>query len=366
MPEGPVATVDLGAISANLACVRRRLPPDVAVLAAVKANAYGHGATSVARHLERDGVAWFGVATPAEALELRAGGIEARILVFSPVYHRLAELVEAGIALTVSSRSSFDALMAASLPRRARVHLKVDTGMARLGAAPAEALELAIAVARRKEVRLEAVWTHFACADVPDDPANAAQLAAFGAFREALERRGVQPELVHAANSAAALTLPVAAFDLVRPGIALYGYHAAPALDRYEPGLRPAMTLHAPVTHVKRIPVGTPVSYGHSWRAPRDTTLATVRCGYADGYPRLLSNLGSARLGAATAAVAGRVCMDQVLLDVGDADVAIGDLAMLLGPAGPTARDLAAATGTVPYEILTSIAARVEREYVRD
>ena len=366
MSEGPVATVDLRAISANLERVRRRLRPATAVLAAVKANAYGHGAVPVARHLERGGVDWFGVATPSEALELRAGGVGGNILVFSPVYGRLPELVEADVTLTIASRASFDALMAADLPRPARVHLKVDTGMARLGAEPTEALELAVAIARRTDMHLEGIWTHFACADDPSDPANAAQLEAFERFQETVERRGIRPELAHAANSAAALTLPTAGFDMVRPGIALYGYHAAPALDRHEPGLRPALTLRAPVTHVKRIAAGTPVSYGHAWRAPRDTTLATVRCGYADGYPRLLSNRGSARLGSTTAPVAGRVCMDQLLLDAGDHEVAVGDLVVLFGPNGPTAHDLAGATGTVPYEILTSIAPRVAREYVQE
>ena len=334
------------------------------VLAAVKANGYGHGAVPVARHLSREGVTWFGVATPTEALELRSGGIEARILLFGPTLERLPELVDADVALTVAGGESLDALLAADLPRAARVHLKVDTGMARLGATPTEALALAMAVARAPGLVLEAVWTHFACADQLAHPANAAQLEAFRGFLDMLERRGLAPELVHASNSAATLTLPEAAFDLVRPGIALYGYHAGPELAVVEPGLRPAMTMAAPGTHVKRIARGTAVSYGHAWSAPRDTTLATVRCGYADGYARALSNGAPARVGAATVQVAGRVCMDQLLLDVGDLEVAVGDMTHLFGPAGPTADDLALAIGTIPYEILTSVAPRVQRTYV--
>ena len=147
---------------------------------------------------------------------------------------------------------------------------------------------------------------------------------------------------MHAANSAAAIGLPDAAFDLVRPGLALYGYHAHADLAEIAPGLAPAMTLSAPVTYVKRIAAGTSVSYGHTWTAPHDTTVATIRCGYADGYPRLLSNRGRVRVGDALVPVAGRVCMDQLLLDVGDRTVAVGDMVDLFGPAGPTAADVAA------------------------
>ena len=363
MPEGPIATVDLAAITHNLGRVRARLSGPTRVLAAVKANAYGHGSVPVARHLAAQGVTWFGVATPTEALELRSAGIEGDILIFSPVYDRLPELVAADVALTVAGPPSLDALVRADLPSPARVHLKIDTGMARLGGPPSEALELALAAERERNVRLEGVWTHFARADEPTEDSTRAQLERFRDAIDRLSRHGVEARVVHAANSAACFTLPEAAFDLIRPGIALYGYHASPALSEWEPDLVPALTLSAPVTFVKRVAAGTAVSYGHTWTAASDTTVATVRCGYADGYPRLLSNRAEARWNGQRLPVVGRVCMDQLLIDAGDRAVQVGDMIDLFGPMGPTADDLARAIGTISYELLTALAPRVERSY---
>lgn len=364
MPEGPIATVDLAAIDHNLGRMRSHLPDAVGVLAAVKANAYGHGAGPVARRLAAGGVRWFGVATPSEALELRSLGIAANILIFSPVYERLAELVAANVALTVAGPASLEALERVDLPVRARVHVKVDTGMARLGTPSSQALPLVQSVARSSSVHLEGVWTHFARADEPHAPANREQLERFTEHLAELDRHGIQPELVHAANSAAVVALPGSAFDLVRPGIALYGYHAGPELAAYETELVPALTLSAPVTFVKDVTAGTPVSYGHTWTAATDTRVATVRCGYADGYPRALSNGASVRVHGEQARVVGRVCMDQLLIDVGELSVEIGDMVELFGPLGPTAADLARRIGTISYELLTSVGSRVERRYL--
>lgn len=364
MLEGPIATVDLAAIEHNLGRIRAHSDPAAGVMAAVKANGYGHGAVRVAKHLEGLAVSWFGVATPAEALELRDAGIGGSILVFSPVYTRLAQLVAAGVALTIAGPESLMALERADLPSRPSVHLKVDTGMGRLGLPPAEAIELALAVDRSPAVTLRGVWTHFARADEPELDTSQTQLESFRAFLAELERHGVQPELMHAANSAAAIAVPGSAFDLVRPGIALYGYHSGRELGVIEPGLIPALTLAAPVTFVKRVARGTAVSYGHNWSADRDTTIATVRCGYADGYPRSLSNIGRVRMHGRLAPVVGRVCMDQLFIDVGDMAVRVGDVVELFGPAGPTADDLAHAIGTISYELLTSLAPRVARRYV--
>jgi alanine racemase len=359
----PTAHVDLGALRQNLELIRRRLEPGCRTLAAVKADAYGHGAVAVARALEAAGVEWFGVATPAEALELRAGGVGARILLLGPALAGIAELVDAEVDLTVGDESAIEAIRRSRAPGSARVHLKVDTGMGRLGKPPAGALELARALAGDSRFELAAVWTHFAAADEADRSFTERQLAAFEVLLDDLESLSLRPPIAHAANSAGLLAFPQSHYQLVRPGIALYGYPPSEALRALEPGLQPVMTVSAPVTFVKRVPAGTPVSYGASWRAPTETTVATVRFGYADGYPRILANRGWARLHGRRVPVAGRVCMDQLMIDVGDLDVAPGDRVTLFGPDGPTADDLGSLASTVSYEILTSVSGRVARSY---
>ncbi len=366
MLSGPVATIDLAALEHNLERVRAHLPGRTAVLAAVKADAYGHGAVPVARHLEGRGVAWFGVATPEEALALRDGGVTSRILVFGPVHHRgaLARLLDAGVALTVADEDSLEALRAARAGVIARVHLKVDSGMGRLGLPWRRAAELARRVDGDAGMVLEGVWTHFARSDEASRDATEAQIDAFGRALAALARDGITPALRHAANSAAVFAYPDAHLDLVRPGIALYGYHSSDVVAALEPGLRPAMRLQAPVTFVKRVPAGTPVSYGGQWRAERDTTVATLRIGYGDGYPRRLSGQGTVHLLGATLPVAGRVCMDQIMVDAGDLEVRPGDVATVWGPPAPDAEILGRRAGTVAYELLTRVSPRVARRYL--
>ena len=363
----PVATVDLQALERNVARLRSHLSPETLMLAAVKANAYGHGAIEVTRHLETSGVPWFGVATPDEALELRTGGITGRLLVLSPVYDGLAALVEAGVALTVVDELSLQAVQraAAQVGTEASVHLKVDTGMARLGLPPEQALETALRADGALGVRLEGVWTHYACADEAELSHARGQLRVFESFMAALERHGVQVPLKHTANSSALLALPEAHFDMVRPGIALYGYHSSEFVAGLEPHLQPVMTLAAPVTFVKRVTAGTSVSYGGLWRARQDTTVATVRVGYADGYPRAATGRAEVLVQGVRRPVAGRVCMDQLMVDVGDLDVQVGDTVMLFGPLGPTAEEVGAWGQSLSYEVLTRVGRRVQRRIVR-
>lgn len=365
MPETPVAHVDLAAIRHNLARVRGRVAADTKILAAVKADAYGHGLVPVARALEAAGVAYFGVATPAEATTLREAGIRGGVLLLSPVRDpaTVARLVDAGVALTATDDASLDAYARSDLPATLKLHLKVDTGMGRLGRPGREAAGLARAIDRRPGWTLEGVWTHFAASDDEDRAYTLGQIEAFRSALDSLDAAGLTPPLRHAANSAAIYAYPEAAFDMVRPGICLYGYHSSDVVAALEPDLRPAMRLVAPVTFVKRVDTGTSVSYGNLWRAPRDTTIATVRIGYADGYARSLSQKAWVSLGGERRPVVGRVCMDQIMVDVGDLDVSPGDEVTLWGPPGPDAESLARAIGTVSYELLTGVGARVERTY---
>lgn len=358
--SGPTAEIHLDRLSHNLNCIRRRLAENVEVLVAVKADAYGHGAVPVAKHLLAQGVVWLGVATPEEALGLRTGGVQANILIFSPVYNRVAELIEADVALCIADEASWAAVKATGLQKQANLHLKVDTGMGRLGLPPAEALELAEVCDRAS--CLEGVWTHFACADELERGFTHCQLEAFAGFRAGLAERGIQPRLTHAANSAGVFAYPESHFGMVRPGIAVYGYHSSPFISSLEPDLKPALTLSAPVTFIKQVAAGTPVSYGATWRAPKNTTIATVRIGYADGYPRGLSARAEALVQGVRCRVTGRICMDQLMVDVGSLDVSVGERVTLLGD-GLDAETLAAQLGTISYELLTSIAGRVRRIY---
>ncbi|MEJ2289445.1 MAG: alanine racemase [Deinococcales bacterium] len=243
------------------------------------------------------------------------------------------------------------------------MHLKVDTGMGRLGVPWPRAADLARAADAAPEVALEGVWTHLARADEPGRAPTLAQLERFEQLLAALRHDGIEPRWRHVANSAGVIAFPEAHYDLVRPGIALYGYHSGDAVAALEPELRPVMRLQAPVTFVKRVAAGTPVSYGGTWAADRDTIIATVRAGYADGYPRLLSSRGTAALHGRQVSVAGRVCMDQLMLDAGDLDVRPGDAVTLWGPPGPGAETLARSIGTIAYELLTRVSPRVPRRY---
>ena len=361
----PRATVSLQMLTHNVQVLRSRLAPGVGILAPVKADAYGHGAGAVARHLETLGVRWFGVATAQEALDLRAGGVTGDILVFIPVYDGLRELLEQNVTLSVGDAHSAEAVMQAAKDQTAKVHLKVDTGMGRLGEGTQGTLATAQMLARTPNVELEGIWTHFACADEPDRSYTDRQLERFTEAVLVLEQHSIQVPLKHTANSAATVAYPESHFDLVRPGIALYGYHSSPHSVPFAPELTPAMTLTAPVTFVKPFCKGDSLSYGSLWTAPADTTIATVRFGYADGYPRVLSTKAAAqvRVHGRLCPVVGRVCMDQVMVDVGPLDVAVGDRVTVFGPDGPTAESLGEAAGTISYELLVRLGGRVTREH---
>ncbi|MFI6984485.1 alanine racemase [Embleya sp. NPDC050154] len=366
------ARIDLDAIRDNIAAVRARVG-SAAVMSVVKANAYGHGLLPCARAARAGGAAWLGTAVVEEALALRAAGDTGRVLtwLWAPG-DRFEDAVRADVDISVSGlwamREVVDAARASG--RTARVHLKADTGLGRNGCLPADWPALVDAGLKAQAdgaVEVVGLWSHFACADEPGHPSIAVQLAEFTEMLAHAEGCGVTPEVRHMANSPATLLLPEAHFDLVRVGLVSYGLSPVPEVGGpADFGLRPAMTLAANLAGVKRVPAGHGVSYGHSWIAPRETTLALVPTGYADGIPRNASNAGPVLVAGRRRTIAGRVAMDQFVVDLGDDPAAAGDEAILFGPGDrgePTAEDWAVATGTISYEIVTRIGARVPRVY---
>ncbi len=366
------AVVDLAALRANVRALRARAPR-AQLMAVVKADAYGHGAVPCARAARQAGAEWLGTATPQEALALRAAGDTGRLLcwLWTPG-GPWREAVEADIDVSVSGLWALEEVTAAvrAAGRPARVQLKIDTGLGRNGCQPGD-WEKLVAAARDAEraglVKVTGVWSHFACADEPGHPSIRAQL---GVFEDALSyaaREGLTPEVRHIANSPATLTLPETHYDLVRTGVAMYGISPSPEVGLPEDfGLRPVMTLTASLASVKRVPGGHGVSYGHLYVTPGETTLALVPVGYADGIPRAASGTGPVLVGGKWRTVAGRVAMDQFVVDLGGDTARVGDEAVLFGPGDrgePTAEDWARATGTIAYEVVTRISARVPRVY---
>jgi len=368
------AVVDLAAIRANVETLAARAP-SAQVMAVVKADGYGHGLVPSARAALAGGATWLGAAQVPEALALRAAGLDARILtwLYAPGAP-LADAVAADVDVSVSAPWALDELVAGArqVGRSARVHLKVDTGLGRSGSMPSEfpaLLDAALRAEASGEVRVVGIWSHFAWADAPQHPSVRAQAEVFAAMVGLAERRGARLEVRHLANSAATLTNPAVHYDLVRPGIAVYGLSPMPDLaDATELGLVPAMTLEAELVLVKRVPAGQGVAYGHLYTTAAETTLGLVPLGYADGIPRHASERGPVLVGDRRLTVAGRICMDQFVLDLGpEARESAGDRVVLFGPGTggePTAEDWARASGTIGYEIVTRIGARVPRVYV--
>ncbi|MFC8346109.1 alanine racemase [Streptomyces sp. NPDC057280] len=369
------AEIDLAALRANVRTLRA-LAPGAALMAVVKSDAYGHGAVPCARAAVEAGAEWLGTATPEEALALRAAGIDGvRIMcwLWTPG-GPWREAVEAGLDVSVSGmwalREVVDA--ARAVGKTARVQLKGDTGLGRNGCQPGADWAELVAEALRAEgdgvIRITGVWSHFACADEPGHPSIAAQLSTFREMLAYAEQAGVRPEVRHIANSPATLTLPEAHFDLVRTGVAVYGISPSPELGSpADLGLRPVMTLTASLALVKRVPGGHGVSYGHHYITPGETTLGLIPVGYADGIPRHASGTGPVLVGGKWRTVAGRVAMDQFVVDLGGDEPAVGSEAVLFGPGDrgePTAEDWAQAAGTIAYEIVTRIGTRVPRVYV--
>ena len=376
-PARAEIVVDLAAIRHNVRRLREVVAgPDAPALmmTVVKADGYGHGMLPAARAAREAGADWLGVATIDEAVALREGGDTGPVLCWLGVPGEdYAAAIERVIDVTAYSLAELEEVESAAraLGATARVQFKVDTGLSRGGCAFADWPTLAGAARRAEEtghVRVTGVWSHFACSDDPAHPANDEQEAF---FREALviaDDAGLRPEVRHLANSAAAILRPGARFDLVRCGIASYGLDPAPGqAGTADLGLVPAMTVRSRLAMVKRIPAGASVSYGHTWTAERDTTVALVPAGYGEGVPRAAGNRADVAVGGKRRPIRGVVCMDQFVDDLGDDTAAPGDDVVLFGTGAagdPTATDWAAAVGTINYEIVTRIGGRFTRRIV--
>ncbi|MCU1671519.1 MAG: alanine racemase [Blastococcus sp.] len=369
LPRAEVV-VDLDAIAANTAVLRERVGRPL--MAVVKADGYGHGMVPAARAVLAGGADALGVAVLDEALALRAAGITAPLLAWlhTPGTDYAAALA-ADVEVSVSAEWALDEVVAAARAtgRTARVHLFADTGLSREGATTAGWPGLVGAAARAQaddDVVVTGLWSHMAYADAPTHPTIAAQVRVFDEAVAIARDAGLTDARRHLANSAATIALPDTWYDLVRPGVALYGLDPLGG-DPAAYGLRPAMTVRATVALAKRVPAGVGVSYGHTYFPETETTLALVPVGYADGVPRAAGNRAPVLAGGSQRTIAGRVCMDQFVLDVGDAPVAAGDEVVLWGPGDrgePTAQQWADAVDTIHYELVTRVGGRFSRRYV--
>jgi len=368
------AVVDLDAIAENVRALRAHAP-GAGVMAVVKADAYGHGLLPVARAALAAGASWLGTAQLGEALQLRAAGVRAPVLSWLTVPgDNFAAALEQRVDVGASAGWTLTEL--ADAARRvgvaARVQLKIDTGLHRNGSTAQDwprLVEQALKLQADGLVSVVGAFSHFACADDPADPTTDRQLAAFAAAVELAEAAGARFEVRHIANSPAALTRPDTHFDLIRPGLAVYGLSPLPGRRPQEFGLRPAMTVLGRVAHVKPVAAGQGISYGHTYVTSCDTETAVVPLGYGDGIPRHASGRGPVHLAGRTFPIAGRVCMDQIVVDLADGGIGTvrtGDVAVLFGgaPGLPTAQDWADAAQTISYEIVTRLGARVPRIHI--
>ena len=364
------AEVHTGLISHNVAIVAQRTAP-VQVWAVVKANGYGHGAVQVANASLAGGATGLCVAIVDEAVALRRAGITAPILLLSEQPPELADLIvgyQLTPTVTTTRGAAVLAASAAAADQTVKVHIKVDTGMHRVGVAPEEAVSLASFISSYDSLTIEGVYTHFAVADDPSHPANAAQLSVFNTVLEDMSSRGINPSLIHAANSAAALANEPSRFTMVRLGIAMYGLRPGAGVADLCAGLIPAMSLKARVSAVRWVEAGEAVSYGLVRPLAKGSLIATVPIGYADGVPRALGRTKiQVLLNGVPRTIAGTITMDQLMIDCeSDSSVMVGDEVVLIGKQGDhsvTADDWAEALGTIGYEIVCGISPRIFRRY---
>jgi alanine racemase len=365
-----VAYIDLNALDGNYGAIRSLLPEEVRILAVVKSDAYGHGAVEVARRLESNGAYFLGVATIDEGVELRDSGITAPILIMSGVFpwDDVEPLFSSRLTPVVYDYATLDRIEEEGdrWEDALKVHVKVDTGMGRVGFMPDEVSHVAERVKDMKNVEIEGLMSHFSASETRNDY-GLNQIKVFRGVVRAVKDAGVDPEIIHMANSGALTTYPEAHFNMVRVGINLYGSHAAGFLKE-KISLRQVMRLVSKVAHIREFPSGSALSYGGTFTTKLNTKVAYIPLGYGDGYPRMLSNKGSVLIKDQRCSIIGRICMDWLLADVTHlAGLDVGEEVILLG-CGETrtisADEIAEYEGTIPYEILCRISKRIMRVYV--
>lgn len=363
--------VDLEAVQDNLRKIREVVGAKPKIMAVVKAEAYGHGAVAVAKAAVSAGAEWLGVAMPEEGIALRKAGIDEPILVFGPLLPEQAGQFCAH-RLT-GSITTFESALALSREAERRgieaaAHVKVDTGMGRVGIPPREAETFVRRLLTLPRIKVEGIYSHFATADEEDLTYAYHQLSAFQRVLSDLDRAGIDIPLKHLANSAGMLNIPESRFDLVRAGIILYGLYPSPTFNRNLISLKPAFTLKARVTQVKRVPPGTGISYGQHYHTKNETNILTMPLGYADGWARALSGKAHVLVKGRSYPLVGTICMDQCMAEVGDTQVEVGEEVVLIGKQGReeiTVDQVAAQLDTINYEVVCMISDRVPRVYTR-
>lgn len=368
------AIIHLGNLQYNIASIRKKLPEGTRICVPVKADAYGHGALPVAVAAIRSGATVLAVASIQEGIDLRESGIVAPILSLSlPLPEEILSIIQYEITPLVVDSEFISQVgeVARTMNKIVPVHLKIDTGMGRIGCTPAQAVTLARQIKKEKHLILEGTATHLAAADstAPEDREYTfQQLSRFDTALEEIRSEGIDPGIVHAANSGAVCQYPQAIYDMVRPGILIYGYPPSRDLDSCM-DIKPVMELETRIVSIKKIEKGTSVSYNRTWTAPEDTYIATIPVGYADGLVRHLSPGLKVRIGEENFPIVGKICMDQCMIDIGaDPWVQRWDVVTIFGPdsKGASARTLAHLTDTIPYEITCGINKRVPRVYLGD
>ncbi|MBU4128536.1 alanine racemase [bacterium] len=365
------AEIDLAALIHNFKEIRKKVGPDVGVMAIVKAQGYGHGMVQVSRPLEKEGVNYFGVTSPTEAFLLRKEGIESPILILGPtLLEKIEKIIKKNITQTICTKEMALALQGECkrFKKRLKVHIEVDTGMGRTGVPHQRALKLIKEIIKIPELVVEGIFTHFSTADEEDKSFTKEQIKKFKEILEKLEKEKINIPLKHAANSAGILGFPESYFNMVRPGLALYGIYPSRYVSR-SLDLHPVMSLKSKVIYLKRVKKGATISYGKTYVTNKNTTIAILPIGYEDGYNRLLSNKGEVIIRGKRVRIAGRVCMDQTIIDVGEVpDVKVGDEAVLIGKQGGervSVEEIAEKVNTVPHEVVCRIAGRVPRVYLK-
>ncbi|MBD3290300.1 alanine racemase [candidate division KSB1 bacterium] len=363
--------IDLSNIAYNLDQIKRKVSP-AKIMAVVKANAYGHGAVEVAVTALKSGASYLAVALIEEGLELRNAGITAPILVFGgELEYQIDDFLKAGLHITICSKKFAEVLSREALKHNCRMaaHVKVDTGMGRVGVPWQDALDFICDIHTLEGLEVKGIYTHFATSDERDKTFALSQLNRFHQVLEWLRQHSIRIPMVHAANSGAIIDIPHSYFNIVRPGIMMYGYYPSNETSESVP-IKPAMTFKSKISYIKDVPKGTPLSYGRTYITKKASRIATIPVGYADGYNRLLSNRGKVVVNGKLFPVVGRVCMDQILIDLeNNRTIREGDEAVLFGRQGAaefSVREICGLLNTIPYEVCCWVSKRVPRHYQGD